>query len=750
MRLIVLVLFLLPLSCSSKLETAKPVTAVYTDPKVCASCHAAQGKTYSMTGMGRSFSKASPVTMKEKLEQGGTYYHAASDRYYAMVRRGDRFFQRRHQKGANGAEENVFEAEIHYVIGSGNHSRTYLSRTDDNHLIQLPVSWYAENGGSLAMSPGYDSPVHQDFRRQVTYSCFVCHNGYPQSETGAELTGSDPRYPNKLPEGIDCQRCHGPGQAHVEAVQKGKPVAAVRAAIVNPKRLNGDREMEVCLQCHLETTSFELPNAMIRHGRGTFSYRPGEPLADFQLHFDHAPGTGHDGKFEIAGAAYRLRQSTCFQKSAGAMRCTTCHDPHDIPRGAKAAEVYRAACLKCHGQTLRPQHAAQNGCADCHMQKRRTEDVVHVAMTDHLIARRGAVAAPMAPLRERHVPAGQPGYRGEVVLYYPAALSGEADRELYLAVAQVAQQSNLAAGLPRLEAALQRYRPARAEFYVDLALAQTSAGDSGKAIAAYRQALEKDGKSATALRGLGSAYLRSGDAGKGIELLEKARATGGEDAPTLHELGRAYRQAGRMTEAIAALEAAVKLDPDLTEARDTLGNLLFETGAKERAERELREAIRRQPDFAAAHGNLANALMVRQAYEEAEAEYKKSIALDPANVIARYNYGGALAGSGRFAEAEAQLAAAVKAAPAFAEGHAMLGDLYARRREWRLAIEQYQAALGSQPQLGRARLGLGIALGASGDFMGARSHLQQAVNDANPSVRQEAAEILRSLEGRGR
>jgi hypothetical protein len=32
--------------------------------------------------------------------------------------------------------------------------------------------------------------------------------------------------------------------------------------------------------------------------------------------FDHAPGTGHDDKFEIVGSsAYRLRQSQCFLKS---------------------------------------------------------------------------------------------------------------------------------------------------------------------------------------------------------------------------------------------------------------------------------------------------------------------------------------------------------------------------------------------------------------------------------------------------
>ena len=83
------------------------------------------------------------------------------------------------------------------------------------------------------------------------------------------------------------------------------------------------------MQCHLETTSSPLPASIVRYERGPFSYRPGEPLTDFILHFDHAPGTGHGDKFEITGSVYRLRQSECFRKSDGVLTCTTCHNPHD-------------------------------------------------------------------------------------------------------------------------------------------------------------------------------------------------------------------------------------------------------------------------------------------------------------------------------------------------------------------------------------------------------------------------------------
>ena len=50
----------------------------------------------------------------------------------------------------------------------------------------------------------------------------------------------------------------------------------------------------------------------MRFNRGPFSFMPGEPLEDFMLFFDHAPGTGHDDKFEAVSSVYRLRQSQCF------------------------------------------------------------------------------------------------------------------------------------------------------------------------------------------------------------------------------------------------------------------------------------------------------------------------------------------------------------------------------------------------------------------------------------------------------
>ena len=87
------------------------------------------------------------------------------------------------------------------------------------------------------MNPGYDRAGHDGFRRVVETACMFCHNAYPEIEAGSDGEGNNRLFRGKIPEGIDCQRCHGPGQAHIEALRDRKDVSAVQAAIVNPARL---------------------------------------------------------------------------------------------------------------------------------------------------------------------------------------------------------------------------------------------------------------------------------------------------------------------------------------------------------------------------------------------------------------------------------------------------------------------------------------------------------------------------------
>jgi hypothetical protein len=125
----------------------------YVNPKLCSGCHPLIARTYAFTGMARSFSQPRAETTVEDYKVNNGYYHRASGRYYTMVNRDGKFFQRRYQTGFDGKPTNVLEMEVQYVIGSGNHARSYLHRTADGKLIELPITWYSEKGGYWAMSP---------------------------------------------------------------------------------------------------------------------------------------------------------------------------------------------------------------------------------------------------------------------------------------------------------------------------------------------------------------------------------------------------------------------------------------------------------------------------------------------------------------------------------------------------------------------------------------------------------------------
>ena len=384
------------------------VTDGYADDARCARCHEEIAESYSHLGMGRSFHVPGPENaVGDFSPAGGRFHHEASDMHYRMWHDASgRMWMRQHELDAEGNEINAVDVEAHFGVGSGNHARTYLHRSPSGELWELPVSWYTKGGWN--MSPGFDHAGHQRLGRQVTRECMFCHNAYPAVPEGRDMLGQLDAFPEAMPSGIGCQRCHGPGAAHVElAYSAAATDEEIRNSILDPSDLSPALAEDVCLQCHMQPTS-RLGSLVRPFPRGDFSYRPGEPLGDYLVHVDYDLPPDHP-VFEVNHHAYRLQASPCWQ-GPGSPGCLDCHDPHRKLTSTELVERTRTSCLSCHGpvdcrveEVMQVPRTEAQDCASCHMPTRFTSDAIHVEVTDHLIqnpipaSERGAPAYDIPP-----------------------------------------------------------------------------------------------------------------------------------------------------------------------------------------------------------------------------------------------------------------------------------------------------------------------------------------------------------------
>jgi Tfp pilus assembly protein PilF len=753
-------------------------SANYVNPVLCVECHAKVARSYEATGMGRSFSLPSTANTIEDYKLHHSVDHALSGLTYQMIERNEGFFQRRSQSGFDGKTSNIVEGKIDYIIGSGNHARTYLHRNPDGTIVELPVSWYAERGGHWGMSPGYEGKDQEDFRRTITGECLFCHDGYPLAGQLPDRGSSGIAiFPKRLQTGIDCQRCHGPGGAHIRAVLAEAAPDAIREAIVNPARLDRERQLEVCMQCHLETSSGLLPNEIRRFDQPIDSFRPGDNLGDYKFYFERKTTSGTEDRFEIDHAAFRLRMSACFRKSQ--MTCLTCHDPHQSYRSPASEAHYLAACQKCHQSvTHKSSLPTDANCITCHMPERRTDDVVHVVMTDHYIQKEALSRDLLAPIAESSFPAKDDA---GIKFYYPAEAAKTAENELYLATAEVMHGTNLTASTLRLDSLIQKFGPSAPEFYLELGNGYSKAGNRQMAIYWYESALRRQPGYRPAVKQLSVIYMNGGEYGQAIDLLLQAAQQPPKDADLFVNLGNAYLHEDHLAAAQQELERALELRPDQPEAQNLLGLIAIRNDNPRLAETLFRSAIRSQPDYAEAHNNLGNVLAGNHAYAEAEYEFKRAVDIQPGYGKALRSYGLMLALRRDYGQAVTELGAALKANPNDAQTHSDLANILAPQGNLQGAAEQYREAIHLDPRLeeaqcslanvvaaqgkledakgifrtclqlapgnDQAHLGLGLILKGEGQIAEARKECEEALHSSDPQIRSTAESALRDMAG---
>ena len=548
----------------------------YVPDETCALCHEEIAATYSASvGMARAFAAPQNALPVERFDQF-PFFHEPSGMYYALERRGDELWFHQYQQDGAGQPINAWDVQVEWVLGSGHKSRSYLYRTPNGELYQLPISWYSDDS-KWAMSPGYDKANHLGIQRRVSRECMFCHNAYPPAADNEDAQNAPQFFPEHLPEGIGCQRCHGPGADHVESAVAQESETSIRGQIVNPANLAARERDDVCNQCHL------LPAVGVagvrRFDRMEYSFRPGQRLSDYLIHVDidedDRPSTE---RFEINHHAYRLRQSVSFQESDGKLTCITCHNPHD--RSQTPAELtvhYRQICLECH--TAHPERPttpgydgiADDDCVGCHMPQRRTQDVVQVVMTDHKI-QIPPEADLLAPLAERHDVDGT-----DIFLYDPDHGLPPPQANMYLAAAVLRAVANTEA-----QTELARLLASEGTFELPpvyaLVRSYLQKREYGQAEAILAQLMAAAPDEALAQEWAGLVLVAQARYSEAIPLLERLTAEHPDWADSVYHLGLAYRATDRPEEALVALEQALALRPTQPSAWLHKGHALVSLG----------------------------------------------------------------------------------------------------------------------------------------------------------------------------
>src|SRR4029078_5911221 len=127
-----------------------------------------------------------------------------------------------------------------------------------------------------------------------------------------------------------------------------------------------------------------------------------------------------------------------------------------------------------------------------------------------------------------------------------------------------------------------------------------------------------------------------------------------------------------------------------------------------------------------AHSNLANVLSASGRFEEERSPFEAVLRLKPDYAAGRFNYAIALAPVKRFAEAQRQIELLLRANLMAAEGHDLMGNIFAMKGNVKSAVEHHREAIRIRPEFTRAHLHLGAALADSADVAGALPYLQKA------------------------
>ncbi|MCB0521251.1 MAG: tetratricopeptide repeat protein [Lewinellaceae bacterium] len=606
-------------------------SVAYIGMATCRSCHANIHETFIQTGMGRSFDKATRKKSAAAFDTHAVVYDTLNNFYYYPFFANDSTLNVLEYRLEKGDTTHKRLERISYIVGSGQHTNSHILDIN-GYAYQAPVTWYTQEK-RWDLAPGFRQN-NSRFSRLLADECITCHNHYPEM-----VPGSINKF-SKMPTGIECERCHGPGKLHAEEMLKGNRVDTATATdytIVNPRKLPRDLQMDLCQRCHLQGV------AVLEEGKTFFDFKPGMKLNSVMNVFLPRYTDSHE-QFIMASQADRLRMSECF-KNSPELSCLTCHNPHKSIEVTPAGQ-YNNACKKCHSEqscpklaeagaplTAAPSPPASKNCSACHMPKSGSMDIPHVHITDHRIA---------IPLQQSASGSQDKAFLGIQIL------TKENPTPLDMARGYLATFDKYIPSTVMLDSAAyylgKSSEPSELKFktLVHLLFSQEKYDELMVQAAIWPGGKPLDGW--TAYR-IGEAFFNNSQYEKALTYFQIATKAYPFHLDFLEKEGAALISLNRLDEGTSVLEKVIAENPERSVALTNLGFACAVKGDLGKAEKLYDRAIALDPDYEQALVNKAAVCLFQKRQAEAITLLKRVLKINPDNQqalegMARINVGG--------------------------------------------------------------------------------------------------------------
>jgi len=279
-------LALLLFCAAANAQPARPADG-YTGSAACKDCHKSQYERWQKTRMANvvvdpkkhpeavlgDFKNPHPLVTFKIKDVAFVYGSKWKQRYF--VKRGDDYY-------VLGAQWNV------------------ITKAWSKYHVDLGTDWWAEHYPDDQM------------QRPTGPLCDGCHS-----------TNYDVATKQVTEWNVGCEKCHGPGAAHV--------AHPTLTNIVNPARLDSIRGNDVCIQCHSQGQPLRKPLNGVYYD-WPVGYTPGDRLSDYWRLEEHKLGEETFTHWPEDSAHKNRMQGNDFVQSQMYKRgvaCWSCHDASD-------------------------------------------------------------------------------------------------------------------------------------------------------------------------------------------------------------------------------------------------------------------------------------------------------------------------------------------------------------------------------------------------------------------------------------